>query len=284
LGTPATFSGAKFIIYDPANDPGTQDFAGTVPTISGQNARTAALPMLFVGRYTGPGHLSVIGIGDSILHGLGDSENPTPVITGFGFFNRAALDANGSNTIAMLNLTRSGETANTWVNNHARQVQLLTFANVVVEEFGTNDIGSNGSSANATNIYNRLVSIWTTGRDAGAQRIVRSRLLPRTASASGNWTSLGDQTPNPGWGTGGARDQLNALLANALTHEGIDALVGTLSPVSDPTDDHYWLSNGTNDYMTNDGTHPRPAGYALLAPSLRAALLALSAGVLVLEA
>ena len=275
-GTLATFSGAKFIIYDPANDPGTKDFAGTVPTITGQNVRTSGLPMLFLGRYSGPGYLSVIGIGDSILDGLGDTVNPTPVITGNGFFNRAALDANGANTIAMMNLTRSGETAVTWVNNHARQAQMLSFGNVVVEEFGTNDIGSNGASANVTTIFGRLNSIWATVRAAGVQKIVRTRLLPRTTSTSTNWTSLADQTPNPGWGAGEARDQLNADLSTALTSGSIDALVDTLAPVSDPTDNHYWFSNGTSDYMTSDGTHPKPAGYALLAPPLRAALLALS--------
>ena len=158
-------------------------------------------------------------------------------------------------------------------------MQILAFANVAVEEFGTNDIGSDGGSANVALIRARLENIWGVLRTAGVQRIVRTRLLPRTASATTNWISLVDQTPNPGWGSGGARDQINAALETALTNGLVDALSGTLSAVCDPADDHYWLSNGTNDYMTADGTHPRPAAYALLAQPLRASLLSLAVDV-----
>lgn len=280
LGTPATFSGAKFMVYDPANDPGTSDVAGAVPAIAGSLARSSALPMLFLGRFTGPGHLSVIGIGDSILDGSGDSSNPVPVISGFGFFNRAALDENGANAIAMMNLSRHAEAAANWVGSHSRQDQLLRFANVVVEEFGTNDIGgdagSDGGSSKVAPIYNRLESIWTTARAFGVQKIVRTQLMPRTISASTNWTSLADQTPNRGWGAGEARDQINALFATALASGKIDVFVNTLSLVGDPVDDHRWLTNGTNDYMTSDGAHLRPAANILLAPPLRAALLSLT--------
>lgn len=273
VGTPASYAGARFLVYDGTKEPGTKDAPGPLPAIPNANTRPAGLPLLFLGRYTEPGHLSVIGLGDSILFGMGDSENPVPVISGFGFFNRAAVDEKGANAIAMLNLTRSGETAATWVARHDRQARLLPFANVVVEEFGTNDIGSNGSKANPQGVYERLQSIWKTAREAGVQKIVRTRLMPRTSSADRQWASAADQTPNPGWGPGEARDQLNDLLAKALAEGKIDILVDTLTPVADPENSHLWITNGTKAYATGDGTHPRPAGYALLAPPLREALL-----------
>ena len=63
VGTPATFPGAKFILYDPVNETAPMiDFAGAMPTISGSSARVAGLPLLFLGRFTGSGHLAVIGI------------------------------------------------------------------------------------------------------------------------------------------------------------------------------------------------------------------------------
>ncbi|MBK8094548.1 MAG: hypothetical protein IPK32_21935 [Verrucomicrobiaceae bacterium] len=274
LGTPSTYSGARFAIYDPVNDPGTKDFAGALPSITGQNARTDALPMVFLGRYTGPGHLSVIGVGDSIMSGTGDTANPVPVISGYGFFNRAAVDAGGANAIAMMNISRHGEAAANWVSSHGLRQQLLAFGNVAVEEYGTNDIGSNGGSANVTNIYNRLVSVWGNIRTAGVQHILRTRLLPRTTSASGNWISLADQTPNPGWGAGGARDQINSLFTTALSEGKIDTVVDSLTAVQDPADDHCWISTGAADYATSDGTHARSASNALIAPVLRDALLA----------
>lgn len=282
-GTPSTYihpgnssNRAKFLLYDPANDPGGIDFAGPVPTVTGQNVRTDGLSMVFLGRFTGPGHLAVIGIGDSIMTGSGDPSNPVPVVSGLGFFNRAAVDAAGGNTIAMMNVSRHAEAASVWVASHSFRAQLLPFANVAVEEYGTNDIGSNGGSANASAIYGRLASIWQDCRAAGIQKILRTTLFPRTASASGNWTSMEDQTPNPGWGAGGARDQLHAMFPTALAEGKIDVLVDTLSVTCDPADDHYWFTNGTNDYMTDDGTHLRaPANIAAAAP-LRAALLALA--------
>ncbi len=275
VGTPASYSGARFLAYDGTKEPGTKDIAGPLPNIPGANARPSGLPLLFLGRYTEPGHLSVIGIGDSILFGMGDAENPVPVISGFGFFNRAAVDEKGANAIAMLNLTRSGETAATWVAKHERQAKLLPFANVVVEEFGTNDIGSNGSKSNPQTVYDRVQSVWKTAREAGVQKIVRTRLMPRTSSVDRQWASASDQTPNPGWGPGETRDQFNDLLAKALAEGKIDVLVDTLTPVADPENSHLWLTNGTKAYVTSDGTHPRPAGYALLARPLREALLSI---------
>lgn len=276
VGTPAIYPGAKFIAYPPANDPGTQDLGGPVPAITGSASRTGGLPVIFLGRFTGPGHLAVIGIGDSILDGTGDLTNPVPAISGYGFFNRAALDSNGANTIATFNLTRHGQTAAAWMSpgKQQRQVHFLPFANVVVEEYGTNDLGSAGGGNPAT-ILNNLEGIWTAARTAGVQKIVRTLLMPRTASAS-QWSNLTDQTPNIGWGSGEKRDSINAGLIAARDAGKIDVIVDTLAVLGDPTDPSRWLTNGTNKYATTDGTHVSPTGNALLAPALRAALLSLT--------
>ena len=281
VGTPSTFAGAKFIVYPPANDPGSFDTAGAVPTITGSSARTEGLPSVFLGRFTGPGHLAVIGIGDSVLHGSGDSANPTAVVSGYGFFNRAAVDSNGANTIATFNLTRHGQTAAAWVSpsKQSRQTPFLQFANVVVEEYGTNDLGSAGGGSVAS-ILTSLETIWTTARNAGVQKIVRTKLMPRTVSTD-QWAAPANQTPNTGWGdinTGntGKRDSINAGLSAALAAGKIDVLVDTLSVIADPADNHRWLTNGTNKYTTTDGTHVSPAGNALLGTQLRAALLSLT--------
>lgn len=276
MGSYTSYGESTFIIYDPANDPGNKDFSGPVPTVSGQNRRTNGLPVMIGGRYTSQGYLSVIGLGDSILYGMGDKANPTPVLGGNGFFFRASVNSEGADTIAMLNLARSGETASTWVNSHAMRAAFLPFGNVVVEEYGTNDIGSN-ATGEADAIYPRLKAIWQIAREAGVEKIVRTRLMPRTQSTSKDWLSLEDQTPNNGWGDGEARDQLNAYLDTALSEGLIDVLIDTLTPLADPTDNHYWLTNGTVDYTTGDGTHPNATGHALATPVLRAALESLAA-------
>lgn len=275
VGTPATYPGARFFVYDPANEPDPKvDFAGVQPAISGSGSRVSGLPLLFLGRFTVPGHLAVIGIGDSNLDGTGDNVNPVKVISGYGFFNRAALDEKGANAIAMFNLSRHGESAGVWVGKHERQIQFLRFANVIVEEFGTNDLNSNGTGDPAT-ILKRLEAIWTLARGEGVQKIVRTNLLPRTRSDPDGWMSVEAQTPNTGWGADGKRDAINAGLTAALAAKKIDALADTLAAVAHPGDDHYWAINGSKDYLTIDGTHPSPKGYELLAAPLREALLSL---------
>ena len=275
-GTPSTYSGARFVVYPPANDPGTIDTAGPIPTISGGSNRTAGLPVIFLGRYATPGNLSVIGIGDSILDGTGDSANPVPAISGYGFFNRAAVDTNGANAIAMFNLTRHGQTAANFTNpnRQQRQTHLLPFANVVVEEYGTNDLGSGGTGSDSA-ILTRTETIWSMARNAGVQKVIRTQLMPRTSSTD-SWATLAGQTPNTGWGAGGKRDLINAGFATALADGKIDILLDCFSAVAAPSDNTRWLTNGTAKYVTNDGTHIAPGGNALLAVPLRAALLTLT--------
>ncbi|MDD3275792.1 MAG: SGNH/GDSL hydrolase family protein [Kiritimatiellales bacterium] len=272
-GTPATWSGAKFTIYAPADDPGTYDTTGPVPAISGANSRFKGIPLVFAGRYSEPGHLAVIGIGDSILQGSGDAERIQPAITGFGFFSRAAVDENGTHAIAMFNLTRHGATSSCW-NNPIRMPHFLPLANVVVEEFGTNDIGSNASGANTGAVKTRLENLWTRARNAGVQYILRTPLMPR-ATSTDSFSSKEGQTPNLGWGEGGARDIMNTFFDTALSGGVIDGVVKVFDAIADPTDTHYWLSNGTSSYVTGDGTHPNVSGCEKLAPVLRAALLSL---------
>ncbi|WP_309383849.1 SGNH/GDSL hydrolase family protein [Cerasicoccus frondis] len=274
LGVYTTYSGSKFIFYDPANDPGNVDEAMTVPNITDKNQRTNGLAVMFGGRYTEPGYLSVIGLGDSILHGTGDATNPTPVLAGNGYFNRAATNLEGTDTVGMLNLARHGESANTFVNSHAMRGEFLEFANVVVEEYGTNDIGS-GGTGNVDQLYTNVQAIWQLARDAGVEKVLRTNLLPRTGSESYNWVSKEDQTPNSGWGDGEKRDIFNGYLATALSEGKIDVLVDTLTAVADPTDDHYWISTGANDYATSDGTHLSRTGNELAAVPLRAAFEAI---------
>lgn len=277
LGTPSTWSGAKFLVYDPADpayDSFTQDTTGSVPYFSGQTSRTKGLPLVFTGRYSEPGHLSVIGIGDSILDGTGDSVNPVPVITGFGFFNRAAVDAGGTNAIAMFNLTRHGAASSSW-NSPLRMPKFLALANVVVEEFGTNDIGTSGAG-NTDDLKTRLDGIWNRARNAGVQYILRTQLLPRTTDPTYTWSTKEGQTPNSGWGTGEKSDIMNDYFDTALSSGKIDAVVNTLNVVSDPTDKHYWLTDGSSKYITPDGTHVSVGGNAMLASVLRADLLTLN--------
>jgi len=275
-GSPVGYKGSRFRTYAPENDPGTHDFAGPVPSMAGKKDRTRGLPIVFLGRYSEPGHLAVIGIGDSILDGSGDSSRIYGSIAGFGFFNRAATDENGENTIAMFNLTRHGAGAVSWRKpGNVRQHKFLKYANVVVEEYGTNDLGS-GGGGDVNEIKSRLEHIWTLCREAGVEKIIRTQLLPRTKSTDG-WATKENQTPNNNWDANGSRDEINAFFETALAEGKIDRIAPTLSAVSDPTDTHYWLTDGEPKHATSDGTHANRTGNELLTPVIRNALLSLRA-------
>lgn len=273
-GTPTSFPGARFSAFPPANDTAPVDVAGAVPTITGQTVQNSGLPLIFLGRYTGPGHLSVIGVGDSILDGTGDQANPAPVISGYGFFNRAALDTNGQNTIATFNLTRHGQSASNWVKTtrQTRQPQFLKFANVMVEEYGTNDIGQKGTGSETTLLTN-VKYIWSTARAQGVQKIIRTNLMPRTDSTD-YWATVENQTPNPLWVA--KRDALDVSFAAARSEGLVDAILDTIAVIGAPGDNTRWLANGTAKYIANDSTHVARAGNVLLGIPLRAALLSLT--------
>lgn len=277
VGTPSTHPGARFLVYPPTNYEDAPDVAGPVPAIPGGAVRNDGLPLMFLGRYAGPGHLAVIGVGDDILHGIGDSANPVAVVSGHGFFNRAAFDEQGQNTIATFNLTRYAQSAAAWINpkRQSRQALLLHYANVVVEGFGTNDLGAAGTGDPAA-IRDRLETIWSTARAAGVQRIVRFTLFPRSKSTD-TWKTSGEQLPFVGWEAGGKRDMINDDFRAALAAGKIDALVDMLAVVADPADPGRWRTDGvTPKLFTGNGTHLTAHGNALAAAELRAALLALT--------
>ena len=273
LGCPTTWPGARFVNYNPASDPGTFDTTGAVPTIAGASTRARGLPVVFTGRYSTPGYLSVIGIGDSILDGTGDTANPVPTVAGYGFFNRAAVDVSNKNTIAVFNLTRHGSSSGAW-NNPVRMPKFLKLANVIVEEYGTNDIGQNGTG-NTDQLKTRLLNLWNRARGEGVQYVVRTLLLPRTNSTN-SWVNKEGQTPNTGWDTGGKRDIMNDFFFSNLSSGKIDVVVNLLEAVADPVDNHYWMTNGAAEFYNTDSTHLDNTGNAACAPVLRAALLSLS--------
>jgi hypothetical protein len=56
----------------------------------------------------------------------------------------------------------------------------------------------------------------------------------------------------------------------------IDVVVNILDTVADPTDNHYWMTNGAPELYNTDSTHLDNTGNAACAPVLRAALLSLN--------
>jgi lysophospholipase L1-like esterase len=279
LGTVAIGEGMRMAIFAPANAIDDIDATGPLSVAPGGQSRPAAPgPSLVLGRPPA-GHLAVICTGDSIADGAGDNAR---LLTGKGFFNRAAINAQGLNAIASLNLTKFGSTAGTTTRGlgtpgaagFAYRQALLGFGNVLVDQYGTNTLGTSTVTA-ASKVLDTARPLWTLARAAGIQKVIRTTLMPRTKS-SNRFIDAAGQTPQLNWGPGGSRDAVNEGFAAALAAGQIDVLVDLLAVVSTAADRHRWITNGTVSYPTTDGVHPSSAMARLMAEPLRSAYLALT--------
>lgn len=274
VGTVATGEGMRMAVYPPASAIDDIDIPGVLTVAKGSQSRPVAPgPCLVLGRFPA-GFLSVICTGDSIADGAGDNAR---LAVGKGFFNRAAIDAQGFNAIPSLNLTKFGSTAGTLQKNlgtpgavgFAYRQALLGFGNVLVDQYGTNSLGASTPTA-ASRVLDTSRPLWTLARAAGIQKIIRTTLLPRTAS-SNRFVDAAGQTPPVNWGPGESRDAVNAAFVAAQAAGTIDAIADLLPAVADPADAHRWMSNGAPGYATKDGTHPSSASARLMGDALRAA-------------
>lgn len=237
-------------------------------------------PTLIVGPVD-DGSLAVACAGDSIADGVGDGARLT---TGPGFFNRAALDEFGRGAIASLNLTKRGSTVGTTAlglgvpgaAGFAYRQAMLRHANVLVDQYGTNTLGS-AKLVPAASAVDPSRQLWALARASGIQRIMRTSLLPRTTSSNG-FTDMAGQRPATNWSAGSTRDVVNATFAAALARGEIDALVDLLPTVADPADDSRWFSNTIAGHVTVDGLHPSSAMARLMAVPLRHAYAGLELG------
>jgi lysophospholipase L1-like esterase len=273
-GTIAAGFGMRMVSFPAGSAIDDIDGTGAISAPPGAAGRTVAPgPCLVLGRFP-PGYQAVICTGDSIADGAGDNSR---LVVGKGFFNRAALDANGLAAIGSLNLTKFGSTAGTTTRGlgvpgapgfRYRQA-MLGFGNVLVDQYGTNTLGAVAKTP-ASAVIDTSRQLWTLARGAGIQKIVRTTLLPRTRS-SNRFIDAAGQVPAVNWRDGESRDTVNAAFVAARAAGEIDAIADLLPVVADPGDSHRWRSNGTPVYSTTDGVHPSAVNARAMGAVLRAA-------------
>lgn len=297
-GTPATASPAttgftasgsnynNAQAYAPANRIDAVDGLGDMPNPTGQvGMNNIGLPTMFLGRAAVPDPVAVLVIGDSISVGLSEGANPMKTMAGYGYFDRAAVDASGyQNAVALAHQSRQTETLGTWMGYNNRRRKWLGYASVVILEHGTNDLASAGGGPGTdytgvnrgsplANLQYNYDAFWTLAKSyPSVKRIYQTNLLPRPSSSSDGWATKAGQTVPAGWASGGLRDALEAWWATKVSDGTIAGVIDVRTPVADAGDNHYWLTNGSAGYMTSDGTHPAGAGHALIAPAMRGAL------------
>lgn len=261
-------AGSQAAWYDPAvTTASSVDAVGEFTTTgTAPELRTTTLCPIVLGRPVA-NTVAVLAVGDSIGEGAGDSS--AAGIHGKGFVQRAMHDVSGDNPIPCINFSRTGNDAPDVLGGNTRWRDFIKYANTAIEEYGTNDLGATGSGT-VTTIQSNISTLWDLLRANGITTIIRTELMPRTSSTSGDWLSEADQTVNTNWGAGEKSEQMNAWFAAQLG-SGVEHVV-SMAGVRDQTVPQKWITNGAADYPTADGTHPAPAAAELAAVALRAVL------------
>ena len=193
------------------------------------------------------------GIGDSILEGDGDVTAIPGGGVYKGFFARSLVDSDFvSNVYAGCNFALYGSIGSMWTTAPVSKM-LLKYANVTVEEYGTNDP-----------TYSWSAAIWAASKAEG-HYVIRTKLLTQTSSSDG-WATTANQTKNANYTTPtGNRIVFNGDIA---AQEGIlyDDFVSFDTDVLH-TDRDLWKAPG----YTDDGLHPTSLAHEAMAARLRAA-------------
>jgi hypothetical protein len=231
---------------------------------------------------------NVVVIGDSIVWGALDGPG------GMGWCYRALAP-----TMGFARLGAYGGLASGYLTAPSRHCpQQFIGTDTVICAFGCNDVAGGQSWQT---IAGSLQKIWTQASAYGVRQIYQTTITPRTTSTD-NFATKANQTPaSAAWGksgvvyggvTGnGAIISLNAWIrangpqdsggnpvapgtAGAVANPVLTGIMDIAAAVQDPTDEVFWLSNGTANYaVAADGIHPTTAGHTLMAALVPVAAL-----------
>jgi hypothetical protein len=257
-------------IYDPAATTWnnfftagvSMGFTGTAPTTS-----FGFLPLL-VGVYEAADARCLATVGDSIvMQGNGASYPVTAAGTISGTKPR----------LSQMLIGRSGG-ASTIFNNDPTWIRsLIKLGNVVVDEYGTNEVSFGYST-----MQTRWLNAWSFIRgsasdhpDALTQKLVRPHLLVRVTGTIG--ADPATQTIDSGWNAGETVENLNAWgITQIGVGNGPDACAeiatgasgdARFSNTGKGTTDSTWYKWGSG--MSSDGLHPVSAGSTIIGFNFR---------------
>jgi len=218
---------------------------------------------------------SFVTIGDSIADASNDSASMsgTLKIHGVAFIQRSMRSTSDTDYLPSLNMGRSA-TGSTSVSAGTRVKQYYKYARFGIDEYGTNNMPSTGSSL--TPLQSSCTTNWTDMRNAGVEKIIRTKFLPRCTSTD-NFTTVANQTYMSAWAPGESSDLMNQWFATELSAGHIDYLI-SMDGCRDASLPFKWRTASpetTANYTAADSTHPSSQGHEFLAEELRPILRSL---------
>lgn len=157
-------------------------------------------------------------------------------------------------------------TASDWSGSALRREAIGLYHQWVVFDQGFNDI----SNVDAQIVFAQLKATWAKLKaDYPTLKIAQFEQSIRVSSASGNWDSAADQSPQSAYTdlSTSARTILNGLIRGAVGTL-IERSINNVPLYNDPAKTDVWFSDGTAKKATIDGTHLRPYSQDLVATNL----------------
>lgn len=243
-----------------------------VPASGSQIALGSTFLPIVLGKFIGGDKPTLLINGSSVEYGEKDSTRTSSVLSyphitdvhAGGYANRACLSLG----MASLMLAKASSRMSWFTAQAARNYGWQKYCIYGLIGFGANDI-SGGATASAT--ISGISNIVSLMRSNGAQKVLCNEIGNRTTSTD-SWATEDGQTYISKWEVGGVADAVRSGIA-AMVGSTIDDYVE--HPSIRGVDNHKWVVNGSADYATPDGIHPAPAGAALMATNLIAAINAL---------
>ncbi|GAB4068637.1 SGNH/GDSL hydrolase family protein [Ancylobacter sonchi] len=227
-------------------------------------------------------HGGVLGIGDSIVQGTGDSYASPDGDTdgnGFGLIGRAV-----STTRAYINCGMAGEALETIINSYDRRLSLARYVKNIIFEHGVNG-SSFVDEANRVRTQTQMIALWTLGARYKRQgaRLFQTTITPSTTSTD-SFATTANQALQTGF-TAGQREILNdwlrdgapivgaapvatgtsgALYAGDGSHP-LHAVFDVADAAESSRNSGKWKVNGAANWFTADGLHPTRAGNLAIA-------------------
>lgn len=216
--------------------------------ISGVNGSMSA-PVAIIGTVNKP-TVSVGLVGDSIMHGLKDYS-----YLGYGYRFCEA------NSFPHLNAGFPGERLVAFIKAGKRIRQnLFPYLTHVIVEYPVNDL-SNG--ATVADLKTNLLLTWNYFYNMGIT-VIQTTTTPSSTS-SNSFATVGNQTVGNTGFTGGAnskRAELNRWIRTVPYP--LSGVIDAANAVESSPESGLWKANGTANYYTDDGLHPKGPGHDLI--------------------
>lgn len=254
--------------YDPATDDRISANDATDNTTSRGNSTwdRSYTPLAVLAETT---TRSILLAGDSIMAGIATS--PTYADERIGGFGQRAFQGKAG----VINIALGAEKATGMLAAFSLRMQAAQFCTDVLTNYINNDVHETGVTFAV--VAARLQQLWALFAGFGL-RVHATTCTPRTTSTD-SWATLENQTKHVNepiriavnaWLRAGAPQDTNGLAvapgtAGAVLNPNLTTLSDVADAIESVRDSGLWAVNGTSNYFTGDGTHPRSAAAVAMA-------------------